>query len=214
MLLTLFLFMLEYLFGSKTRLKLLRLFFNQPEQKFFVRELTRLVDTQINSVRRELAHLLEAKIIIPGEAEESSIEKGGKAKAVNKRKYYCLNPQGIINPELQALLLKAQFWGERQLIETVKKIGHIDFLVLAGRFVNLPEAPTDLLIVGNLAKKDLGKLVRVFEDDFGGEVRYTVMTPKEFLYRRDVADKFLSAIFENKHIVAVDNLPTPYSLEK
>jgi len=34
----------------------------------------------------------------------------------------------------------------------VKKIGHIDFLVLAGRFVNLPDAPTDLLIVGNLAK--------------------------------------------------------------
>lgn len=206
--------MLEYLFGSKTRLKLLRLFFSQPEQKFFVRELTRLVDTQINSVRRELGHLLEAKIIIPGVADEPAAEKSAKNKADNKRKYYCLNPQGIINQELQALLLKAQFWGERQLIETVKKIGHIDFLVLAGRFVGLLEAPTDLLIVGNLAKKDLGKLIRVFEDDFGGEVRYTVMTPKEFLYRRDVADKFLSDIFENKHLVAVNNLPTPYNLEK
>lgn len=206
--------MLEYLFGSKTRLKLLRLFFNQPEQKFFVRELTRLVNTQINSVRRELGHLLEAKIIIPGVADEPAAEKSAKNKADNKRKYYCLNPRGVINQELQALLLKAQFWGEKQLIETVKKIGHIDFLVLAGRFVSLPDAPTDLLIVGNLAKKDLGKLIRVFEDDFGGEVRYTVMTPKEFLYRRDVADKFLSDIFENKHLVAVDNLPTPYGLEK
>ncbi|MEK9183079.1 MAG: hypothetical protein AAB849_01070 [Patescibacteria group bacterium] len=206
--------MLEYLFGSKTRLKLLRLFFNQPEQKFFVRELTRLVNTQINSVRRELVHLLNAQIIIPGEADEPAAEKKDKKKMDGKRKYYCLNPRGVINSELRALLLKAQFWGEKQLIETVKKIGHIDFLVLAGRFVGLPEAPTDLLIVGNLAKKDLSKLIRVFEDDFGGEVRYTVMTPKEFLYRRDVADKFLSAIFENKHLVAVDNLPTPYSLEK
>lgn len=206
--------MLEYLFGSKTRLKLLRLFFNQPEQKFFVRELTRLVDTQINSVRRELGHLLDAKIIIPGAAEESIADKNTQKSIDGKRKYYCLNPRGIINQELQALLLKAQFWGEKQLIETVKKIGHIDFLVLAGRFVGLPEAPTDLLIVGNLAKKDLSKLIRVFEDDFGGEVRYTVMTTKEFLYRRDVADKFLSAIFENKHLVAVDNLPTPYGSGK
>ena len=49
--------MLESLFGSRTRVKLLRLFMSHPDQRWFVRELTRVVQEQINSVRRELDHL-------------------------------------------------------------------------------------------------------------------------------------------------------------
>lgn len=55
--------MIEQLFGSKTRVKLLRLFFSNPNRSFYVREITRIVDEQINSVRRELANLLSLGII-------------------------------------------------------------------------------------------------------------------------------------------------------
>ena len=47
----------EKLFGSKTRAKLLQLFFESPEKSFYVREMTRVIDEQINSVRRELNNL-------------------------------------------------------------------------------------------------------------------------------------------------------------
>ena len=47
----------EKLFGSKTRAKLLQLFFSNPEKSFYVREMTRVIDEQINSVRRELNNL-------------------------------------------------------------------------------------------------------------------------------------------------------------
>ena len=46
--------MIDTLFGSKTRVKLLYLFLNNPGRAFYVREITRRVDEQINSVRREL----------------------------------------------------------------------------------------------------------------------------------------------------------------
>lgn len=55
--------MIDSLFGSKTRVKLLHLFLNNPGKAFYVREITRLVDEQINSVRRELANMLEVGII-------------------------------------------------------------------------------------------------------------------------------------------------------
>jgi hypothetical protein len=55
--------MIEQLFGSKTRVKLLRLFFSNPNRSFYVREITRIVDEQINSVRRELANMLSLGII-------------------------------------------------------------------------------------------------------------------------------------------------------
>ena len=48
---------LEKLFGSKTRTKLLSLFFGNPERSFYVREMTRVIEEQINSVRRELLNL-------------------------------------------------------------------------------------------------------------------------------------------------------------
>ena len=45
---------IEKLFGSKTRAKLLELFFSNTSKSYYVREVTRLVEEQINSVRREL----------------------------------------------------------------------------------------------------------------------------------------------------------------
>src|SRR5690349_15055502 len=55
--------MIEQLFGSKTRVKLLQLFYSNPNRAFYVREITRKIDEQINSVRRELANLLNIGII-------------------------------------------------------------------------------------------------------------------------------------------------------
>src|SRR6478609_109407 len=55
--------MIEQLFGSKTRVKLLQLFYSNPNRSFYVREITRKIDEQINSIRRELANLLNTGII-------------------------------------------------------------------------------------------------------------------------------------------------------
>jgi len=55
--------MLEQLFGSKSRVKILRVFFNNPEESFFVRELTRLTKTHLNSIRRELKNLYKLGIL-------------------------------------------------------------------------------------------------------------------------------------------------------
>src|SRR5271154_2914800 len=55
--------MIEQLFGSKTRVKLLQLFYSNPNRSFYVREITRKINEQINSVRRELANLLSMGII-------------------------------------------------------------------------------------------------------------------------------------------------------
>src|ERR1041384_3015953 len=55
--------MIEQLFGSKTRVKLLQLFYSNTNRSFYVREITRKIDEQINSVRRELSNLLSIGII-------------------------------------------------------------------------------------------------------------------------------------------------------
>jgi hypothetical protein len=61
--------MIDALFGSKTRVKLLHLFLNNPDKSFYVREITRLIDEQINSVRRELSNMLSVGIIVSDSAD-------------------------------------------------------------------------------------------------------------------------------------------------
>ena len=61
--------MIDALFGSKTRVKLLHLFLNSPGQSFYVREITRKIDEQINSVRRELSNMLAVGVITSDSAD-------------------------------------------------------------------------------------------------------------------------------------------------
>lgn len=198
--------MLEQLFGSKTRLKLLRIFYTESNRAFFVRELSRMVGIQINAIRRELEILLSMDIVREKEVavkeDASEVEVGEKL-----RKYYELNPESIIYSELQALLIKDKIVGQKEFImEFEKKMSDTQLLVLSGEFTNDKKAPTDLLVVGKIKPRVLASIVENYEKDFGFNIRYTIMTKEEFLDRRYVMDKFLYALFEADNLKVINKL--------
>ena len=194
--------MLEYLFGSKTRMKLMRLFFREPEKIFYVRELTRLLETQINAIRRELELLYKAGLIEPLDRVPGEREEPGPVK-----KYYRLNRGSLLYPELQALLLKAKMLGEQSFIEELKdRGGDMKLFLLSGYFTNDDRAPTDILMVGDVKEKAVMRLVGDYEKEHGHTLRYTFLTEQEFFDRRHVMDKFLFALFEAKNIKVVNAL--------
>lgn len=184
--------MLEKLFGSRTRVKLLRLFFLNVENEFFVREITRKVGERINSVRRELKNLEDLDLILP-------LEK-------DRKKFYHVNAHSVLYHELRALILKTRVSLEKRLIETIEEVGKVRYMVLTGAFTGVKGVPTDMLIVGQVNRPKLDRLIQRFEEDFNAPLNYTVMTSKEFQLRRDITDKFLYDILENKKIIAIDHL--------
>tara|TARA_B100000700_G_C14980080_1_gene825919 strand:- start:965 stop:1546 length:582 start_codon:yes stop_codon:yes gene_type:complete len=191
--------MLEHLFGSKTRYKLLKTFFHEPDTALFVRELVRAIDAQINAVRRELELLCNMGLIecVPGD---------GKQKGPRK-KYYKANTQSLLFSELQALLQKEKVLGKQEFVETLQhKLGDIDLFILSGCFTGDTRSPTDILLVGDVGEKVVEKIILDFEQQFDTPIRYTIMSGSEFKDRRQVMDKFLFAIFEAKHI-KVENKP-------
>ena len=193
--------MLEYLFGSKTRLKLLRLFFRHPQTSFFVRELARELAVQVNAVRRELELLVAADLI----KEVEDKEKNNYVHGSNLRKYYLLNSGSLLFPELQALLLKAQLLGEQKFISEIKdRGGDIKLLLLTGKFTGDTRPSSDLLLVGNVKERVIAKLITDYEKEFGFEVRYTIMSEKELLDRRRMMDKFLYSLFEANNVKVID----------
>jgi hypothetical protein len=196
--------MLEHLFGSKTRLKLMRLFFRKPDESFYVRELTRLLDVQINAIRRELNLLIKSGLVKEAVKGKNRLETKAGSRL---RKYYQIDRTSILFPELQALLVKAQILGEQVFTkEIIDKVGSIKLFLLTGQFTAAVNSPSDILIVGDIKQKTLARLITKYEKEFGFEIRYTVMTEEEFFDRRNVMDKFLFSLFEAENMKVINEL--------
>lgn len=196
-------FKLEQLFGSKTRARLLALFLQHPDQAYFVRELTRKIDAQLNSVRRELQNLVELGAIV--ERVDQPLAAGG-GSAADKKKYYVANTGFVLYEDLRGLFTKASVFLKNNLVQEIDDQGDISYLAFVGCFVGISGSPTDILVVGEIDQKALQKVVAVFEEEMGHEVNYTLMPRDEFLYRRQVTDRFLFSLLEGSKIVMIDRL--------
>jgi predicted transcriptional regulator len=196
------LFKLEQMFGSKTRARLMALFLQQPGDTFFVRELTRLIDAQLNSVRRELKNLIELGLI----KELDSKGKKDSTRLADKKKYYQANADFILFEDLRSLFQKVQILMKQNLVHEIDEKGDIDYLAFTGRFVDAEDVPTDLLIVGHVKQSHLQALISKFEEGVPYEINYTLMPRDEFLDRRQVGDRFLLTILNGDKVVMLDRL--------
>lgn len=195
--------MLEHLFGSRTRVKLMGLFLRHPDEPLFVREITRRIGTQINAVRRELANLVRLGLLT--EAVVSAKEPAGRKAPGLKRRYYKVNRSFVLLPEVTALIIKARVLLERQLDQEILKLGDVRYLSLMGMFLGMP-APLDLFIVGHVNDELLKKLLQSTEADLGFEINFSLMTPEEYKERKDIGDKFLQSVMQAQQHEVVNRL--------
>src|SRR5580692_4856213 len=142
--------MIEQLFGSKTRVKLLQLFYSNPNRSFYVREITRKIEEQINSVRRELSNLLNIGIIV--------------SDTTNNRLYYEVNQKYEFYEPLKAIfgngdqaVTKVTPKAERR--DDLKALGNVDLLLYTGQFTRDETAGIDIFIVGNTNAHAVQKFV-------------------------------------------------------
>jgi hypothetical protein len=202
-------FKLEQLFGSKTRARLLGLFLQHPDTSFFVRELTRKIGAQLNSVRRELQNLIDIGIIVEMKKKDvkaSSTGKGKKISLADKKKYYAVNKEFVLYEDLRSLFSKVSILLKNNLVQEIDDKGDIHYFAFTGVFMDDSSVPTDLMIVGSIDQKSLQKVVAKFEDSMSHEINYTLMPKDEFLYRHQVSDRFLLSILSAKKIVMINRL--------
>jgi len=203
--------MVEQLFGSKTRVKLLQLFFSNPNRSFYVREITRKIDEQINSVRRELSNLLSMGII--------------SSDANNNRLYYEVNqdyeyyqPLEMIfggvktpaaaktakdkaTPEVRA----AQVAPEHPLAKAVRSTGRVDLAILTGQFTRDEQSGIDILIVGDVNQSKVANFIDDLEKSEKKELRYTVIPLDNYQYRQQINDRFIGNVLASKKQVIINS---------
>lgn len=204
--------MIEQLFGSKTRAKLLQLFMSNPNRSFYVREITRKIDEQINSVRRELANLLSIGII-------SSDSTNNRLYYEVDQKFEYYNPLAIMfggktakkdSPEPKASATKKEVAVTQSvttgnpLVEEFKKAGHLKALILTGQFTRDEMAGVDLLVIGDMNSSKIDNAVTELEASESKQIRYAVFTVDEYKYRHQINDRFISNVLVAKKQVLYD----------
>lgn len=193
--------MFEQLFGSKTRVKLLSLFLNNPGRPYYVREITRKIDEQINSVRRELSNLLTVGIV--------------KSTSANNKLYYEVDegyeyyePLRQIFTTVQVVNKKvdAEIKEENTIATKLKTTGQVELAWLTGSFVRDDIVGVDIIVVGDVNRAKLAKVIADIEAEEGREINYTAMTTDDYKYRLSLNDRFLGSVLSAKRIILVDNL--------
>lgn len=197
--------MVEQLFGSKTRVKLLSLFFNNPGRPFYVREITRKIDEQINSVRRELANLLSVGLV--------------SSDGSNNRLYYEVNPKYEYYEQLRSIFTSMpaksndpvvkETREEDKIIKQLRSAGSITFAFLTGSFARDSRTNVDIFVVGDVNRARLAKVVAELEKDMGRELNYSALTPDEYQYRLSLNDRFITSVLEARKIVIIDGQEKP-----
>ena len=189
--------MIDALFGSKTRVKLLHLFLNNPNRAFYVREITRKIDEQINSVRRELANMLSIGII--------------KSDQSNNRLYYEINQEYAYYEPLRQIFaatgLQSEAAGEvegNDWAKRLKALGDVRLALFSGSLVRGSTSDVDVVLAGSLNKTQAKKFIKELEEEEGRSLNYTVMSYEDFYYRLSIKDRFVTEITSGKYTVLAD----------
>jgi predicted transcriptional regulator len=189
--------MVEQLFGSKTRVKLLQLFYGNTNRSFYVREITRKIDEQINSVRRELANLLSIGII--------------KSSTSNNRLYYEVDQKYQYYDALNTMFgndtkrkTKSSPGKIQKADNPIFSIGNVELAIYTGIFTKDETSGVDILIVGNTNPTQLSKFIADLEAQELKEIRYVIMSTDEFNYRKQINDRFISLVIDSKKQIVVD----------
>jgi hypothetical protein len=209
---------MEQLFGSKTRVKLLKLFMSNPNRSFYVREITRKVEEQINSVRRELANLLSLGIITSDSTNnklyyevDQTCEHYAALRELFTGKRPATTKKAVATDAETAEEVQSD---EPITIETATRplvdadvwdrVGNVAGLAYSGVFTRDMSSPVDVMIVGDVPIARAEAAVAELEKHEGKELRYAVMELDEWMYRKQVNDKFWLQVIGAKNQVIID----------
>lgn len=209
--------MFEQLFGSKTRVKLLQLFYSNPNRSFYVREITRKIDEQINSVRRELSNLLSIGIITSDANNNrlyyevsqdyeyyqplSTIFGGQPAEMTSKK-----TATSKTAPKTTAKAKTgADIPSEHALAKDARTTGKVDLALLTGQFTRDEGAGVDVVLVGDLNQAKTAKFITELEKTENKELRWVTMTMSDFNYRKQINDRFINNVLAAKKQVIINS---------
>ena len=183
--------MLEALFSSRVRVKLLTFFLMNPDARVHARAMVPRVGVHYNAVWKELLHLEQAGVLM--------------SETLGKTKLYHLNPQYPILPELRAIVLKTTGLGN-VLREALDRIPGTEAAFIYGSFAAGDmdhQSDIDLMLVGEINLARLAPVIAKVEKDLGRSVNYIAYTPEEWGEKAATREPFITNILSSPKIMLI-----------
>jgi predicted nucleotidyltransferase len=160
--------MLERLFTSKSRVRILELLLLNPTGEFYLREISRLTSVSAPYVKRELANLVALGLVLKRSQSVFTL--------------FRLNRDSVIAEELKRIFLKTESFG-KFIRDNLEEVGNIRFALIYGSFARGEESERsdiDLLVVGDVNERRMLGIIEKVEEHTGREVNYVAWTEDEF----------------------------------
>lgn len=187
---------LEKIFWSKCRKKILEKFLLEYESGnidgFYMRELSRELDEQINSIKRELDSLSEMGVL--------------KSKLISKKKVFYLNKSFFLLEEFKSIFVK-NFDPIPQLKSYFKWEKGLELVMinssLQNRLVEWSNNVVDILIIWEIDKIGFWEtLMKIF---FDRKIKYATLSREDFYKRLEFNDKLiLDILWQDGNIMLKD----------
>lgn len=179
------------IFSSQTKNKIIKLLYSQPNLQFHMRQIERLVDERINSVREALLYLVKNSFV--------EQEKRGR------KTLFKANSQCLCYDEILRIVSKQTGLGER-IIKEKQRLGKIRVAFLTSNYYTLIEHNNneiDLFVVGTVSMAELAKICSEEGKKLGWEINYSVMTLEELGFRHKNKDPFLNKILQKNRLILI-----------
>ena len=179
--------MLNILFGSKLRVKVLGWLMMHPDERYFVRQLTSILKEDATNVSRELAKLASSGILT--------------SKSEGRQRYYQVNKACPIFVELRGLVLKTvglagvlrKAFGDQGI-----RCAFVFGSIAAG--TEQAGSDVDLMIIGDIGLREVSRRLSGVSDRIGREIIPYSLSAAEFAKRRKAKGHFVSAVIESPRI--------------
>ncbi len=179
------------IFKSKTRSALFRLYFTNPEQSYYLRELERLLNTPVSMLRKELLSLKKSGIF-------NSNKKGNLS-------YYSINTTYPLYNELRNIVFKT-IGIQGSLSSILALIKGIKTAFIFGSYAKSEDnagSDVDLFIIGKINENILISKINSLEKKLKREINYSYYSIEDFELKKTNKDSFIMDVLKNKKIFLI-----------
>jgi biotin operon repressor len=185
--------LLEKIFDSEKRMRVLKLFLRNSETDFSVKAAAKLLKLSTAEINKHFKKLKEINFLI--------------SKRTGKGPLYFVNKSFYLYNDLKSLVIKSSPLSNTALAKKAEKLGKVKLFAISGAFLNQEGSRVDMLIVGDsLVSKKVRALLSDLEAQMGKELNYASMNTEEFKYRLDMCDRFLKDILDDPHQKLINKL--------
>lgn len=180
---------LEKLFGSSARVKIMKLFLFNPEICFEKGDIVNKTKVAPENANRELKLL----------ADISLIKKRSRG--------YTLNQEFGFLKQLKNLLINNEPLQQGDIAKRIGKTGKVKLIIVSGVFIQSDDSRIDLLVVGDeINERSLKNVVQTMESEIGKELKFTSLKTEDFKYRHGICDRLIRDILDYPHDIVVDKI--------